>query len=79
MAVDGYVFLPGTEGANSLVSLLKNNSAAQPEVSAYSQFWILNGMTILLFDDQVECLNFFSHALAVVPNIIILLTLSRDT
>ncbi|KAG9066109.1 hypothetical protein KI688_001328 [Linnemannia hyalina] len=40
----GYVFVPGTEGASSLVSLLKNNSVAQPEVSAYSQFWVLNGV-----------------------------------
>lgn len=52
--VGGYMFLPGTERANSLVSLLKNNSVAQPEVSAYSRFWILNGITILLYDDQVN-------------------------
>ncbi|KAF9085267.1 hypothetical protein BGX29_002083 [Mortierella sp. GBA35] len=40
----GYIYIPGTAGANSLVSLLKNNAVAQAEVSAYSQFWVFNGV-----------------------------------
>ncbi|KAF8933283.1 hypothetical protein BGZ47_010936 [Haplosporangium gracile] len=40
----GYIFIPGTAGATSLVSLLNNNSVAQQEVSGYSQFWVYNGV-----------------------------------
>ncbi|KAF9909602.1 hypothetical protein BX616_011115, partial [Lobosporangium transversale] len=38
----GYIFIPGTAGANSLVSLLKRNAPAQMEVSNSSQFWVYN-------------------------------------
>ncbi|ORZ16673.1 Carboxylesterase family-domain-containing protein [Lobosporangium transversale] len=44
MGDGGYIFIPGTAGANSLVSLLKKNAPAQVEVSAYSQFWVYNGI-----------------------------------
>ncbi|KAK5821469.1 hypothetical protein F5H01DRAFT_319009 [Linnemannia elongata] len=39
----GYIYIPGTAGATSLVSLLNNNVATQQEVSGYSQFWVFNG------------------------------------
>ncbi|ORZ16677.1 Carboxylesterase family-domain-containing protein [Lobosporangium transversale] len=44
MGDSGYIFVPGTVGANSLVSLLKKNAPAQKEASAFSQFWIYNAM-----------------------------------
>lgn len=40
----GYIYIGGTAGATNLVSLLKNNAPAQPEVTAFSQFWVFNGM-----------------------------------
>ncbi|KAH7038688.1 hypothetical protein BKA57DRAFT_442002 [Linnemannia elongata] len=43
MGDGGYIYIPGTAGATSLVSLLNNNVATQQEVSGYSQFWVFNG------------------------------------
>ncbi|KAG0036857.1 hypothetical protein BGZ82_003548 [Podila clonocystis] len=40
----GYIYIPGTAAANSLVKLLKNNAPAQNEVSAYNHFWVYNGI-----------------------------------
>ncbi|KAF9299917.1 hypothetical protein BGZ74_008501 [Mortierella antarctica] len=42
MGDGGYIYIPGSSGATELVSLLKNNPNSQPEVSAYSQFWVYN-------------------------------------
>ncbi|KAG0355889.1 hypothetical protein BG005_005192 [Podila minutissima] len=42
MGDGGYIYIPGSSGATELVSLLKNNPNSQPEVSAYSQFWVHN-------------------------------------
>ncbi|KAF9292868.1 hypothetical protein BGZ74_000128, partial [Mortierella antarctica] len=44
MTSAGYIYIPGTAAANSLVKLLKNNAPAQNEVSAYNQFWVYNGV-----------------------------------
>lgn len=43
LILGGYIYIPGTAGATSLVSLLNNNVATQQEVSGYSQFWVFNG------------------------------------
>ncbi|KAG0080808.1 hypothetical protein BGZ90_011233 [Linnemannia elongata] len=40
----GYIYIPGTAGASNLVTLLNNNAVAQKEVSAFSQFWVYNGV-----------------------------------
>lgn len=42
MGDGGYIYIKGTSGASELVSLLNNNAPAQPEVSAFSQFWVYN-------------------------------------
>ncbi|KAG0067562.1 hypothetical protein BGZ89_005917 [Linnemannia elongata] len=59
MGDGGYIYIPGTAGATSLVSLLNNNVATQQEVSGYSQFWVFNGIPgilvmrrVLLFQDN---------------------------
>lgn len=57
MGDGGYIYIPGTSGANELVSLLNNNPAAQREVTAYSQFWVYNGFP-----------GIFSNCLAVNKN-----------
>ncbi|KAF9392529.1 hypothetical protein CPB97_000611 [Podila verticillata] len=44
MGDGGYIYIPGSSGATELVSLLNNNPNAQPEVSAYSQFWVYNDL-----------------------------------
>ncbi|KAF9911517.1 hypothetical protein EC991_003319 [Linnemannia zychae] len=44
MGDGGYIYIPGTAGATSLVSLLNNNAVAQQEVSGFSQFWVYNGV-----------------------------------
>ncbi|KAF8935299.1 Carboxylesterase family-domain-containing protein [Dissophora ornata] len=44
MGEGGYVYLSGTSGALDLVTLLNNNAPAQAEVSAFSQFWVFNGI-----------------------------------
>ncbi|KAG0038465.1 hypothetical protein BGZ82_000149 [Podila clonocystis] len=44
MGDGGYIYIPGSSGATELVSLLNSNPNAQPEVSAYSQFWVYNGV-----------------------------------
>ncbi|KAF8934331.1 hypothetical protein BGZ47_010420 [Haplosporangium gracile] len=44
MGDGGYIYIPGTAGAVSLVSLLNNNAVAQQEVSGHSQFWVYNGI-----------------------------------
>ncbi|GJJ77780.1 hypothetical protein EMPS_10139 [Entomortierella parvispora] len=44
MGDGGYIYIPGTSGATQLVDLLNNNSPAQAEVSAFSQFWVYNGV-----------------------------------
>ncbi|KAG0015075.1 hypothetical protein BGZ81_011857 [Podila clonocystis] len=44
MGDGGYIYIPGTSGATELVSLLNKNSNAQPEVDAFSQFWVYNGV-----------------------------------
>ncbi|KAI1317073.1 hypothetical protein EDD11_009056 [Mortierella claussenii] len=44
MGDGGYIFIPGTAGANDLVSLLNSNAPAQKEVSGFSQFWVYNGV-----------------------------------
>jgi len=44
MGDGGYIFIPGTSGATELVSLLNSNANAQKEVSAFSQFWVYNGV-----------------------------------
>ncbi|KAG0343384.1 hypothetical protein BG004_005352 [Podila humilis] len=44
MGDGGYIYIPGTSGATELVSLLNKNANAQPEVSAFSQFWVYNGV-----------------------------------
>ncbi|KAF9273098.1 hypothetical protein BGZ88_004101 [Linnemannia elongata] len=48
MGDGGYIYIPGTAGATSLVSLLNNNVATQQEVSGYSQFWVFNGIPGIL-------------------------------
>ncbi|KAG0288048.1 hypothetical protein BGZ96_008104, partial [Linnemannia gamsii] len=44
MGDGGYIYIPGTAGASNLVTLLNNNAVAQKEVSAFSQFWVYNGV-----------------------------------
>ncbi|KAG0052511.1 hypothetical protein BGZ83_002496 [Gryganskiella cystojenkinii] len=44
MGDGGYIYISGTSGASELISLLNNNAPAQPEVSAYTQFWVYNGV-----------------------------------
>ncbi|KAG9321486.1 hypothetical protein KVV02_005883 [Mortierella alpina] len=44
MGDGGYIYIPGTSGATELVSLLNSNANAQKEVSAFSQFWVYNGV-----------------------------------
>ncbi|GJJ77782.1 hypothetical protein EMPS_10141 [Entomortierella parvispora] len=44
MGDGGYIYIPGTSGATDLVSLLNSNAPAQPEVEAYSQYWVYNGV-----------------------------------
>ncbi|KAG0088161.1 hypothetical protein BGZ92_006547, partial [Podila epicladia] len=44
MTSSGYIYIPGTAAAISLVKLLKSNAPAQNEVSAYNQFWVYNGV-----------------------------------
>ncbi|KAF9912795.1 hypothetical protein EC991_008657 [Linnemannia zychae] len=44
MGDGGYIYIAGTAGANDLVDMLKVNAIAQTEVSAYSQFWVFNGI-----------------------------------
>ncbi|KAF9314153.1 hypothetical protein BG006_004010, partial [Podila minutissima] len=43
MGDGGYIYIRGTSGGNQLVELLNNNSPAQAETSAFSQFWVYNG------------------------------------
>ncbi|KAF9177844.1 hypothetical protein BGZ50_008309 [Haplosporangium sp. Z 11] len=57
MGDGGYIYIPGTSGAEELVSLLKSNAPAQKEVDAYSQFWVYNGVP-----------GIFSNCLAVNKN-----------
>ncbi|KAG0066470.1 hypothetical protein BGZ90_001397 [Linnemannia elongata] len=57
MGDGGYIYIAGTPAANEMVSLLKNNPVAQVEVSAYSQFWVFNGIP-----------GIFSNCLAVNKN-----------
>lgn len=42
-SLGGYIYIRGTSGGNQLVELLNNNSPAQAETSAFSQFWVYNG------------------------------------
>jgi len=42
MGDGGYIYIKGSSGGTELVSLLNNNSPAQPEVNAFSQFWVFN-------------------------------------
>lgn len=49
--IGGYIYIPGTSGATELVALLNKNANAQPEVSAYSQFWVYNGNCIYSSDN----------------------------
>ncbi|KAF9963179.1 hypothetical protein BGZ65_005363 [Modicella reniformis] len=44
MGDGGYIYISGTAGASNLVTLLNNNAPAQAEVSAFSQFWVYNGV-----------------------------------
>ncbi|KAG0052509.1 hypothetical protein BGZ83_002494 [Gryganskiella cystojenkinii] len=44
MGDGGYIYISGTSGASDLITLLNNNAPAQQEVSAYSQFWVYNGV-----------------------------------
>ncbi|KAG0364303.1 hypothetical protein BGX24_004689, partial [Mortierella sp. AD032] len=44
MGDGGYIYIPGTAGASNLITLLNNNAVAQKEVSAFSQFWVYNGV-----------------------------------
>ncbi|KAF8941666.1 Carboxylesterase family-domain-containing protein [Dissophora ornata] len=44
MGEAGYIYISGTAGASDLVTLLNNNAPAQVEVSAFSQFWVFNGV-----------------------------------
>ncbi|KAF9082642.1 hypothetical protein BGX23_012260, partial [Mortierella sp. AD031] len=44
MGDGGYIYIPGTAGTSNLVTLLNGNAAAQKEVSAFSQFWVYNGV-----------------------------------
>ncbi|KAG0256959.1 hypothetical protein BGZ95_005365, partial [Linnemannia exigua] len=44
MGDGGYIYISGTAGASNLVTLLNNNAVAQKEVSAFSQFWVYNGV-----------------------------------
>ncbi|KAF9944589.1 hypothetical protein BGZ70_004512, partial [Mortierella alpina] len=44
MGDGGYIYIEGSSGASELVSLLNSNGNAQKEVSAFSQFWVYNGV-----------------------------------
>ncbi|GJJ69798.1 hypothetical protein EMPS_02147 [Entomortierella parvispora] len=44
MGEAGYIFIPGTIGGLDFISLLNKNSAAQPEVNAYTQYWVYNAV-----------------------------------
>ncbi|KAF9915798.1 hypothetical protein FBU30_001755, partial [Linnemannia zychae] len=48
MGEGGYIYIPGTAGASELVTLLNDNAVAQKETSAFSQFWVYNGVPGIL-------------------------------